>query len=104
MSEKEKAIALYYEVRDGFRYDPFDIRLDIKDMRPSLLLKRRRGHCIDKAVFLVSCLRIAEIPAKLGMARVKNHLGTARFEEALKTDILVPHGYTDVFLEGKWVK
>ncbi|MEE4297493.1 MAG: transglutaminase-like domain-containing protein [Wenzhouxiangella sp.] len=99
-----RAVALYYAVRDGFKYDPFDIRIDFADQHPGEILAKGKGHCIDKALFLVSCLRTIDIPARLGLAKVRNHIGTARLEQLLRTDVLVPHGYTDVFLEGRWFK
>ncbi|MEN1728690.1 MAG: transglutaminase-like domain-containing protein [Pseudomonadota bacterium] len=102
--ERETAVALYYAVRDAFQYDPFDIRIDVENLHPAQIIDRGRGHCIDKAVFLIACLHEAGIKARLGLAKVRNHVGTDRLEKALGTDVLVPHGYTDVFLERQWVK
>jgi hypothetical protein len=102
--ERERAVALYYAVRDGFQYDPFDIRIDAENLHPADLLSKGRGHCIDKAVFLNACLNTIGIRARLGLARVRNHVGTARLEQALGTDVLVPHGYSDVCLDGQWIK
>lgn len=104
LSNKERAVRLYYAVRDGFRYDPYDIRLEEEELNPTLLLKKKKGHCIDKAAFLATILRMIGIPAKLGLARVRNHIGTARLEKNLGTDVLVPHGYTDVLINERWLK
>lgn len=102
--DRARAIILYYAVRDGFLYDPFDIRVDFANLHPGEILGKGKGHCVDKALFLVSCLRAVDIPARLGLAKVRNHVGTARLEKLLRTDVLVPHGYTDVLLDGQWVK
>ena len=104
LDDRARAVALYYAVRDGFLYDPFDIRVDFANLHPGEILEKGKGHCVDKAHFLVRCLRVLDIPARLGLAKVRNHIGTARLEQLLRTDVLVPHGYTDVFLEGRWVK
>ena len=40
----------------------------------------------------------------MGFADVRNHLSTARMREAMKTDIFKCHGYTTIYLNGKWVK
>ncbi|WP_053405266.1 transglutaminase family protein [Persicobacter sp. CCB-QB2] len=101
---QEKAKLLYYAVRDQFLYNPFLIYFSDQENKASHLLKVGSGHCIAKASFLCCCLRIADIPAKLGMAKVRNHMGTAKLEEILQSDVLVPHGYTEVFLNGKWIK
>lgn len=103
-SKKEQAIELYFAVRDQFRYDPFRIRLDLNQLRSTNLLKTNSGHCIDKAVFLISCLRYLNIPAGIGLAKVKNHIGTGKLEKLLQTNVLVPHGYVNVYLNDKWVK
>jgi len=35
---------------------------------------------------------------------VVNHLSTKRLRDILKTDLFVFHGYTQLYLEGRWVK
>ena len=102
---KEAAIALYYAVRDGFRYNPWDVVFTPDGFRASLLLSRDPpdGHCIDKALLLAAVCRAVGIPARLHFANVRNHIGTARLEEKLGTDLLVYHGYTEIFLNNRWV-
>ena len=103
-SDLEKAIQLYIAVRDSFEYDPFKITLQ-KDMcRASFLFEKKRGHCVDKALFYAACLRAINIPSRIGFAKVTNHIGTDKLEAVLKTNQLVPHGYTEVYLNKKWVK
>ena len=103
-NEIEKAIALYLAVRDGFRYDPYNLDLRPEALKASHLLGRNYGYCIEKAVLLAACARFAGIPSRLGFANVRNHIATEKLEERLKSNILVFHGYTELFLEGKWVK
>ena len=38
--DRERAVALYYAVRDGFRYDPYRIDLSPAGMRASTVLAR----------------------------------------------------------------
>lgn len=102
--ETAKAIALYLSVRDGIRYDPFDIRFEPQALKADRIIEKGRGHCVDKALLYVTLCRAAGIPSRIGLARVRNHMGTARLEGILQSDILTPHGYAEVFLEGKWVK
>lgn len=61
------------------------------------------AHCIDKALLLAASARALDIPARLRFANVRNHIGTARLEQHLKTDLMVFHGYTELWLEGRWV-
>jgi len=101
---REKAVALYLAVRDGWRYDPFTIDLHPESLTASHLLTREHGYCVEKAVLLAALGRAVNIPTRLGFAHVTNHLGTSKLEELLRTDRLVFHGYTELYIENKWVK
>jgi len=101
---REKAVALYYAVRDEFRYEPYRIDLNPEAMKASALLSRGYGFCIAKAVLLAAAARVQGIPARLGFADVKNHLTTARLRRSMGTDVFVYHGYADLLIDGKWVK
>ncbi|MGB0525904.1 MAG: transglutaminase, partial [Flammeovirgaceae bacterium] len=48
--------------------------------------------------------RAVGIPSRLGFGAVKNHIGTAKLEAVLGTNVLAFHGYTEFYLEDKWVK
>jgi transglutaminase-like putative cysteine protease len=52
---------------------------------------------------MAACARALGIPARLYFANVRNHIGTARLEKRLKTDLMVFHGYTELWLQGRWV-
>ena len=100
----EKAISLYYAVRDGIRYNPYSMLPEKKTMRASYILKQKEGYCVAKAVLLAACARNQQIPARLGFADVKNHLNTARLKELMGTDTFFYHGFTELFLNDQWVK
>jgi transglutaminase-like putative cysteine protease len=99
-----RAVALYYAVRDGIRYDPKHIDLRPAAMRASSVLARRSGFCVAKAVLLAAAGRAVGIPARLGFADVRNHLTTDHMRRAMGTDLFVFHGYAELYLEGRWVK
>jgi len=101
---RERAVSLYYAVRDGIRYDPYTIDLSIEGIRASATLKSGRGWCVAKAILLAACCRATGIPARLGFADVRNHLTTQRMRDQMKTDVFFWHGYTSIFLEGSWIK
>ncbi len=103
-TNKEKAVNLYYAVRDGFRYNPYNLRMKPEEVTASHLLTVGDGHCIDKAIFLAACARAAGIPSRLEFADVKNHISSEKFVEMLKSDIFAMHGITQLFIDGKWVK
>jgi transglutaminase-like putative cysteine protease len=103
-NELDKAVHLYYEIRDKFLYDPYNIDLSINGMKASTVLEKGRGFCIPKALLLAAAARVVNIPSRLGFADVKNHLATKRLKDLLETDVFVFHGYAQLYLCDKWVK
>ena len=101
---RQKAIRLYYAVRDGIRYDPYSIELTVEGLKASHTLSAGRGWCVPKAILLAAGCRAMGIPARLGFADVRNHLSTIRMREAMKTDVFYWHGYTAIYLDGIWIK
>ncbi len=104
VSDTEKAIALFYAVRDEFKYDPYHVDLKADMLKASVLLKNGYGYCVEKANLLAACARAAGIPSRLGFANVKNHLSTDKLVKILRSDVFVFHGYAELWLNGKWVK
>jgi transglutaminase-like putative cysteine protease len=103
-SERERAISLYYAVRDGVRYNPFLDFTKPAAFTASAVLGAGEGFCIGKAALLAAFSRAAGIPARVGFADVKNHLTSPRLAETMGSDLFVYHGYTEFLLDGKWVK
>ncbi|MCD4721045.1 MAG: transglutaminase family protein [Desulfobacula sp.] len=104
VTEIEKAMDLYYAVRDGIRYNPYSMEPGKESMKASAVLNKGQGYCVAKAVLLAACARSQNIPARLGFADVKNHLTTKRLMRLMGTDVYIYHGYTELFLNNKWVK
>jgi transglutaminase-like putative cysteine protease len=104
-TDREKAVALFYAVRDKIRYDPYLMTDDPESYRASAVVKAKVGYCINKSVLLAAAARAVGIPARLGFADVRNHLNTEKLRERLGgTDLFLWHGYTEFFLDGRWVK
>jgi transglutaminase-like putative cysteine protease len=100
----EQARLLYRAVRDEIRYDPYVDYTDPETYRASSVLAAGHGYCVGKASLYVALCRVAGIPARLGLADVKNHLATPRLLEAVGTDLFAYHGYVEVKLGPGWVK
>ncbi len=101
---RERAVSLFMAARDGYRYDPYRIDLSVAGMRASSVLTLGYGWCVTKAALLAAACRAVGIPARLGFADVRNHLSTERLRQTMQTDLFVWHGYTDIFIEGRWLK
>lgn len=103
-ADRERAISLYYAVRDEIRYNPFLDFASEDAYRASSVLEAGEGFCIGKAALLAAAARAAGIPARVGFADVKNHLTTPRLAETMGSDLFIYHGFTELQLEGRWVK
>jgi transglutaminase-like putative cysteine protease len=104
-SERERAVRLFYAVRDGWRYDPFAITLDPSAYVASRILVTEGGYCIPKAILLAAAARAAGIAAAIGLSDVVNHLTTDKLKARMggKT-YFMHHGYAVLYVEGRWVK
>lgn len=99
-----KARALYSAVRDRIWYDPYLPFYSPEHYRAGKVIELGRAFCIGKAALLCALARASRIPARLGYADVRNHLATRQLIEFLGSDVFVFHGYTELHLEGRWVK
>ena len=102
--EHEVVARLFAAVRDGIRYDPYNVSGDPADYTASNVLRSDRGYCVQKSVALTAAARAAGIPSRLGFADVKNHLQSERLREMMGTDLFVWHGYSTFFVGGRWTK
>ncbi len=100
----EQARVLYRAVRDEIRYDPYIDYTDPETYRASSVLAKGHGYCVGKASVYVALCRAIGIPARLGLADVKNHLATPRLLEAVGTDLFAYHGYVEIKLGQGWIK
>lgn len=101
----DQAKRIYLAVRDGIRYDPYVPFHRPETYRASHVLKMGRGYCVSKASLLCALGRALGIPSRVGFANVRNHLATKQMiERQGGNNLFVYHGFTDFFLEGKWVK
>lgn len=102
--EVSRAIKLYYAVRDEVLYDPYFTGIARRFFRASDCLRAGRGFCIPKAALLAAAARAVGIPSRVGYADVRNHLLTKRLRDLIGSDLIIWHGFTELYLEGNWVK
>lgn len=101
---REQAVNLYRAVRDEIRYNPYVFSADHQTLKASHALAAGESYCVPKALLLAACARHCGISARIGLADVRNHLSTPRLIEMLRSEVFAMHGYTELFLEGRWVK
>jgi transglutaminase-like putative cysteine protease len=100
----ERAIALYYFVRDSFFYNPYTASVEVETLRATHVLAKGEGWCVSKAVLLAALCRAIGLPARLGFADVVNHLSTQKLRQTMSTDVFYFHGYCSIYLNNQWVK
>jgi transglutaminase-like putative cysteine protease len=102
-SDEEKAVKLFYLVRDSIRYNMFMISVFIEDFRASRILEWGKGYCVQKAVLLAALGRAASIPSRLAFAKIKNHRVPEHIIKMMGTNTFPRHGYNQFFLNGNWI-
>jgi transglutaminase-like putative cysteine protease len=103
-SDLDRAVRLYYAIRDDIRYDPYAASDDPGAYRASTVAGAPSAFCIQKAILMAASGRALGIPTRLGYADVRNHLTSAKLRATMGSDLFVWHGFTELWLDGKWVK
>jgi len=102
--EHEKAIKLFYFVRDEIKYNAY-IPYHLFDYHiASKTLKRGEGYCVSKAILLAALSRAMGIPARLRFVDIRNYLLPEEYKKLIGGNVLVYHCYTELYIEGKWIK
>ncbi|MBX7168222.1 MAG: transglutaminase-like domain-containing protein [Pirellulales bacterium] len=102
--DTERAVRLFYAVRDGVRYSAYGLDLRPEAFRASRVLETRLAWCVTKSCLLAATARAVGLPCRLGYADVRNHIATEKLLAFIGTDIFYFHGYNEFYLDGRWVK
>lgn len=100
----EKAVMLYYAVRDGLRYEIYGGDLSRSGLRASEIIRKRKGFCIHKSVLYAAAARAVGIPSRLLLTDVRNHMASDRLKGLLGGDVFHYHCLVSIRLDGRWVK
>ena len=104
-SDKEKAIALFYWVRNKIKYNMTTYIPFIKaNFKASVTLRRKNGFCVSKSILLSSFARTVGIPARIHLVDLINHKVSQKVIDFMGTNVMYYHRYSEFFLNNKWVK
>ncbi|NHJ24503.1 MAG: transglutaminase family protein [Candidatus Lokiarchaeota archaeon] len=104
-NKKKKAIKIFYWTRDTIYYDPYESFASRKSWyKASNTAKRGKGWCVQKAVVLTALGRALGIPSRLHFADIRNYKISEKQKNIMHTDVFIYHGFTELFMDGKWVK
>jgi transglutaminase-like putative cysteine protease len=98
------SVALYNRVRDDIIYNPYIAYHRDESYKASNIVKLKKGYCVSKASLLCALGRACGIPSRVGFATVRNHIATKQLIELIGTNKFVYHGFTEFYLNDKWVK
>jgi transglutaminase-like putative cysteine protease len=104
-SNKEKAIALFYWVRDEIKYNMMLYLPECKEnFKASNILRIGEGFCVSKAMLLTTFSRAIGIPARIHLADIINHKVPQKTIDFMGTNVFYYHGYSEIYLNDKWIK
>lgn len=104
-TQRERAVRLFYAVRDRIRYDPYHLTLTPDGFSAAAVARDGRAFCIPKAVLLAACARRAGVPSAIGLSDVVNHFSTPKLQDAMGgREIFLHHGWAALHINGRWVK
>ena len=103
--EKEKAIKLFYWVRNEIKYNMMTYNPKIKaNFKASTTLRRGDGFCVSKSILLSSFARAVGIPARIHLVDLINHKISQKVIDFMGTNVMYYHGYSEFYLNNKWIK
>ncbi|WP_409180388.1 transglutaminase-like domain-containing protein [Amycolatopsis sp. VS8301801F10] len=103
-TDTDKAIALYYAVRDGIRYEVYGADLSRSGLKASSVIEAGFGFCVHKSIVYAAAVRSVGIPSRIVYGDVRNHLASERLRQLVGGDVFRYHSLASVHLDGKWVK
>ncbi|MFW9951497.1 MAG: transglutaminase-like domain-containing protein, partial [Candidatus Thorarchaeota archaeon] len=102
---KEKAISLFYWVRNEIKYNMMTYVPKVKlNFKASETLRRKDGFCVSKSILLSSFARAVGIPARIHLVDLINHKISQKVIDFMGTNVMYYHGYSEFCLNNKWVK
>ncbi len=104
-TDKEKAIALFYWVRDEIKYTMGLFRPKIKNnFKASVTMRRKIGFCVSKSILLSTLARAIGLPARIHLLDLVNHKISQKVIDRMGTNVMYYHGYSEIYLNNRWVK
>lgn len=97
-SDREKAIRIHDFVRDEIR---FGWSRAFYDQKASDVLKGKIGYCNTKSTLFIALLRAAGIQARQHFVNIDARILSGLLDPGTR---YVDHSYTEVLLNGTWVK
>lgn len=102
-SPSQRAVRLYYAVRDGLDYEVYRQDLSRAGLRASAIVARGEGFCVHKSILYAAAVRAVGVPSRIVVSEVRNHLASPQLRALVGGDVFV-HWLTSVYLDGRWLR
>jgi transglutaminase-like putative cysteine protease len=102
-SPTERAVRLFYQVRDHIDYEVYRQDLSPAGIRASATVDRGEGFCVHKSILYAAAVRAVGIPSRLVVGEVRNHLASPQLKDLVGGEVFV-HWLTSIYLDGRWLK
>jgi hypothetical protein len=102
VTEKDRAVRLFYAVRDGLDYEVSGQDMSREGLRASEIVARGEGFCVHKSILYAAAVRAVGIPSRLVVSEVRNHLASPALQALVGGDTFV-HWLTAIRLDNRWL-
>lgn len=99
---RDKAVALYYAVRDKVHYEVYGADMSRTGLRASSVATRKQGFCLHKSILYAAAVRSVGIPSRLVMGETRNHLASDQLKQLVGGEIFL-HWLNSIYLDGRWL-
>lgn len=103
-SPRDRAVALFYAVRDRLHYEIYNADFDPGAMRASSILRKGSGLCIHKSIVYATALRRIGIPSRLWFTDVRNHLCSDQLAQMMGGRVFHYHCLVSLKLDDRWIR
>lgn len=100
---RDKAVDLYYAVRDGIHYEVYGTDISANGLRASAVLSSEKGFCLHKSILYAATVRSVGIPSRILCSRVRNHLASPNLRALVGGEVFL-HWYNEIHIDGRWIK
>lgn len=102
-NQAEALQKIFLFVRDQIPYNMYAVSGNPIYYKASKILEMGNGYCLQKAILFTALGRAAEIPGRLVLVAIRNHLTPPDVVELLGGNVFFPHAYSQFYVEDHWV-
>lgn len=103
VSPEDRAVDLYYAVRDRLHYEVYATDISARGLTASTVISTGQGFCLHKSIVYAAAVRAVGIPSRILCASVRNHLSSPGLQSLVGGTTFL-HWFSQVFIGDRWIK